>query len=106
MIRVVVYENDANILKVAVLGHARYADFGKDIVCASVSTCVITTVNGILEIYPDSLEVEEASGKLIITFLEKKEIIQKLTCNMIELLTQLSEYYPKNIKIIRKEGIL
>ena len=45
MIRV--YKNND---KVIIKGHANYADYGKDIVCASVSSIVITTVNGILEI--------------------------------------------------------
>ena len=33
---------------IEVKGHANYDDFGKDIVCASVSSIVITTVNAIV----------------------------------------------------------
>ena len=32
---------------VRIHGHAMYDDFGKDIVCSSVSSIITTTVNGI-----------------------------------------------------------
>ena len=38
-------------------GHAMFDDYGKDIVCAAVSSIVITTVNGILGIDKDSIKV-------------------------------------------------
>ncbi|MBE6161530.1 MAG: ribosomal-processing cysteine protease Prp [Firmicutes bacterium] len=46
-----------NIIEIT--GHANFDDYGKDIVCASVSSIVITTVNGILEINRDSLKYEQ-----------------------------------------------
>ena len=48
MIRVLVSKKDNNIIKVDVLGHADYDQYGKDIVCSSVSSIVTTTVNAIL----------------------------------------------------------
>ena len=35
---------------ITISGHANYDDKGKDIVCASVSSIVITTINAIIEI--------------------------------------------------------
>lgn len=102
MIRVEVLRESALIKRVSVLGHAMYNDFGKDIVCSSVSTCVITTVNGILSIDEDSLEVEEMAGKVIIDVLKKDEIFEKLLQNMIDILSELSEKYPKNITVVSK----
>ena len=49
MIRVSV-EGKKHIEKIKILGHADYEDYGKDIVCSSVSSIVTTTVNGIYEI--------------------------------------------------------
>ena len=40
---------------VTISGHANYDEYGKDIVCASVSSIVYTTVNGILNIEKDSI---------------------------------------------------
>lgn len=104
MIRVEVLRCDASIKRVSILGHAMYSDFGRDIVCSSVSTCVITTVNGILSIDEEFLEVEEDSGKIIIDVCGKNESLEKLLQNMIDILSELSKEYPKNIMVISKEG--
>ena len=45
--------------KIIIKGHADYDDYGKDIVCASVSSIVITTVNAILEIDRDAVIYKE-----------------------------------------------
>ena len=45
MIKVDIKKNHINIS-----GHALFDDYGKDIVCASVSSIVITSINGILRI--------------------------------------------------------
>ena len=53
----------SNIIKhITITGHALYADFGKDIVCAAVSSCVITSVNASLLINKDSLSYDDKNG--------------------------------------------
>ena len=98
MIRV--YKNND---KVIIKGHANYADYGKDIVCASVSSIVITTVNGILEIDREAITYVEEKDILTIEIIKKEEVIIKLINNMMNLLTELSDNYPKNIKIGKDE---
>lgn len=98
MIRV--YKNNDKII---IKGHANYADYGKDIVCASVSSIVITTVNGILEIDREAITYVEEKDILTIEIIKKDEVIIKLINNMINLLTELSDNYPKNIKIGKDE---
>ncbi len=85
--------------KIKILGHADYDDYGKDIVCSSVSSIVTTTINGIYEINPKYLQVEKISDGMIITILEKDSICEKLVKNMLSLLNELSESYPENIMI-------
>ena len=36
--------------KIVISGHALYDEYGKDIVCASVSSIIYTTINGILNL--------------------------------------------------------
>ena len=48
MIKVKLTRDSNKIKKVTIKGHALYADFGKDIVCAAVSSTVITSVNAAL----------------------------------------------------------
>jgi uncharacterized protein YsxB (DUF464 family) len=79
MIKVVV-KNDS----ITISGHANYNDYGKDIVCAAVSATVITTVNGILSIDKDAIEVNE-KNKVEIKILKNNETVNKLINNMITL---------------------
>lgn len=85
--------------KITVKGHACYDDYGKDIVCASVSSIVITTVNGILELDRESLIYKEEKDILTIEILKNTEVINTLINNMMNLLKELSSNYPKNIEI-------
>ena len=59
MIKVSIESKDKkHIDLIKILGHAMYDEYGKDIVCSSVSSIVITTVNGIYEIDKEYLYIE------------------------------------------------
>lgn len=95
MIKVLIKEKS-----ITISGHANYDLYGKDIVCAAVSSAVITTVNGILSIDDTAIEVNE-NGKVEIKILKDDEIVNKLIDNMINLLTELQKDYKDNIDIRR-----
>ena len=99
MIKVKTESNKKHINKIEIIGHADYDEYGKDIVCSSVSSIVTTTVNGISDINPNYLTIEEVKDCIIITILETDTICDKLILNMLNLLSQLSDSYPENIKI-------
>lgn len=100
MIKVKVESKDKkHIDTVTLSGHAMYDEYGKDIVCSSVSSIVTTTVNGIIEIDKDYLTVEEIKDGMIITILKKDKICDKLIKNMLDLLSELEISYPENIKV-------
>ena len=98
MIKVVIDKN-----KIEITGHAGYDDYGKDIVCASVSSIVITTINNVLDIDEDSILYEDNDNKLKIEIKKDDEIVNKLINNMVLLLENLEKDYPKNIKILRRK---
>ncbi len=87
---------------ITVKGHANYADMGKDIVCASASSIVITSLNAILSIDDASLEVINEKGYISATLKNKDKNILIVFNNMINMLKELSSNYPKNI-IVRNE---
>ena len=89
--------------KIQVSGHAMYEDYGKDIVCSSVSSIIITTVNAILSINEKAISYEYIEDGLNLEIKSHDNITLKLIDNMLELLTKLSKDYPKNIRI--KEGV-
>ena len=59
MISVKVVKENSNVVKVSVLGHAMYDEYGKDIVCSACSSIVTTTVNGVLSLNNESLSYQE-----------------------------------------------
>lgn len=103
MIKVSVTKKNQQIQEVSIQGHAMYDDFGKDIVCAAVSSCMITTVNGILEIDKDWILAKQDSKGVLIQVQNSSDVCQTLLANMISLLEELHDQYPKNLKIISKE---
>lgn len=103
MIKVSVTKKNQQIQEVSIQGHAMYDDFGKDIVCAAVSSCVITTVNGILEIDKGWILAKQDSKGVLIQVQNSSDVCQTLLANMISLLEELHDQYPKNLKIISKE---
>ena len=86
--------------EIKILGHANYEDYGKDIVCSSVSSIAITTINAIIEFDNESINVEEKDGYLKIDILKHTKEVDILIDNMIKLFKELEIKYPKNIKII------
>ena len=88
--------------KIEIKGHANYDDYGKDIVCASVSSIVITTINAIIEFDPESIYYEDLNNRILIKKLKDDDITNKIINNMIELLEELEKSYKDNIKIIRR----
>ena len=85
---------------ITISGHANSAEYGKDIVCASVSSILITSVNAMLRIDEDSINYNDNDG-VSIDILKHTEVIDKLLVNLEELLIDLQKQYPKYIEIRR-----
>lgn len=98
MVKVNYFVKDSKVERIILKGHSNFDDYGKDIVCASISSIVITTVNACLKIDKDSIKHSEGKD-VVITINNHSEVIDTLINNMIELLTELSKQYENNIKI-------
>lgn len=99
MIKIKVSYDNNYINKIVITGHANYDVYGKDIVCASVSASVITTVNGIIALDDSILDVCNNLDKMTINVLEYENTSQVLLKSMLSNLKTLVIEYPKNIKI-------
>ena len=84
---------------ITVSGHANYKEYGNDIVCASVSSIIYTTVNGILNIDSNSIKFSDDGKLLKIEIIDNNKTVKILINNMIELLEDLENQYPENLKI-------
>ena len=98
MIKISIKEKNNEIEEILIKGHALYDDYGKDIVCASVSSIVITTVNAIESIDSEAISYDEKG--FLIKLLKHDLVIDKLISNMINLLKELECDYPNNIKFL------
>ena len=96
-IDVKIKENYINFVKIK--GHADYAEEGFDIVCASVSSIAITTVNAIVRINKNAIVYSEDDGLLEIGILEYNETINILMENMKSMFEELEKQYEEYIKI-------
>ena len=102
MIKVNILKDKDMIKEITISGHALYDDYGKDIVCAAVSSTVITTINGIMMIN-ESIDANIFDDKVTIRVLYNDDITFKLLTNMINNLSELESEYNKYIKILIKE---
>ena len=98
MIKVNLEKENNDFKKITIKGHAKYDDFGKDIVCAAVSSCVITSINACLSINENSLSYDNNDG-LEIELNKDDNITNIIIENMISNLKELEKAYPKNLRI-------
>jgi len=102
MIKIVVKKRINLIKSIKIMGHANYDELGKDIVCAAVSSSILTTINGILKIDQNYLTYQQKEDELEIEILKDDNDLNKLIINMIDLLKELEVNYPNNLKIIEE----
>ncbi len=102
MIKITLTKENNELKQIRFQGHAMYDDFGKDIVCAGVSSILTTTVNAILKFSEDSIWVDQKKD-VVLTIKKSDEITLKLLENMLELLKELEESYPESITIRERD---
>lgn len=91
--------------QIIITGHANFADYGKDIVCASCSSIIITSINCALRYDNNSLEYQELKDKLIINILSDDAFVAIIIDNMLTMLNELALTYKKNIKIVKEDAL-
>ncbi len=101
MIKITSKENNGVIEEIIIKGHACNDVSGKDIICASVSSIVITTINAIIRFDEKAVFYEEKTGFIKINNLKKDNKTNTLLINMLNLLAELVTKYPKNIQMKR-----
>ncbi len=87
-----------------VSGHSGYGEEGEDIVCASVSSVVWCTVNGLSEIAGLPVEYESRDGfvscKIPPLSPSEREKADVLLESMLAFMQSLSEQYSKFVKVM------
>ena len=98
MIKVTIKKENGVITNIKMTGHAKYDEYGKDIVCAGVSSALITTVNACLRFDEDSIEFNEENN-FFLRNIKQDEITNILLENLVEVLKSIQDKYKENIKV-------
>ena len=98
MIKVRISKNNNIIDQIECIGHAGYAEYGKDIVCASFSTMIVTTINSIVNIDEDAISYTDTNDLKIVN-IKKDNITNSLLNTLVDLMYELRDSYDKNIDI-------
>ena len=98
MIKVKINKNTIRIT-----GHAGFATYGKDIVCASASSIVIACANDMFTVDKEAISYDDNGEELVIQIIKEDELIRKLFNNLINLLSNLETDYPQNITLESEE---
>ncbi len=99
MIKVIIKKSNDIINSIVIDGHSGYSEAGSDIVCASVSSICITTVNALIRIDSGCINYEDKDGHLEVDIIKHSEVIDVIIDNMVDLLSELEKDYKKYIKI-------
>ena len=91
---------ESGFVSVRVSGHALFAQEGKDIVCAGVTSAVMLTANGITEILKENAKVELLENEIGVTLPTQPTggalaFLQALHLH----LTLLQQQYPRHITV-------
>lgn len=99
MIKVKVKRENNNITYINVTGHAKYADYGSDIVCSAVSCLCFTIANQLLSI-DETLDITAVNNDFSFTNMNDTHDVQLLLNTLVNGLVQVENEYSKNIKVM------
>ena len=101
MIRVKFFVGNRQLKGFEISGHAGFAESGKDIICASVSSAAYMAANTITDVIGANAEAQvDENGAMALTLNEPDERAETVLKGLELHLSELSEQYPENIKII------
>ena len=104
MIRITVQKKQGNYKLFESAGHAEYAEEGSDIICAAVSTLIITTFNAMEKFTSEQFEDTDSDGYVKAVFHGENTPEGRLLMETLLLgLTQIQEEYPEYLKVKIRE---
>lgn len=99
MIKVNVTYKDNLVSVISLDGHADYDTYGKDLVCAGVSTCFLGSLNAIKE--KNKINYSYSEGKGYIKVLKELSTYDEIVLEvLISQLQFIGKNYPNNVKVI------
>ena len=103
MIQVSIGMCEEHIIPLQCKGHAGYAEAGKDLVCAGVSSILFGALNALDEMEKDNVDLRVTNSKISIRGKEDSEHIQLLLKMILIQLKTVQESYQEYIEIKKME---
>lgn len=104
MIIIEITSKNNEIVSIEMNGHSGYAENGKDIVCAGVSSLVYAALNSFNSIEEDRIIVNDGMLKLNLRGKKVSDHDQIVLEVMLNGFSMIAAQYKKNVKIIKKEN--
>lgn len=104
MIKVIIKKNKQQIEEIKITGHANSAEYGKDLVCAGVSTASVGIANALVKkdfLKHGTIDIRE--GFVHIKVNQSERDIQVVLETFEVILETIEESYSKYIKITKME---
>ncbi|HOB64449.1 MAG: ribosomal-processing cysteine protease Prp [Clostridiales bacterium] len=109
MTKVKLFYSDGMLIGLEARGHSGYAEAGKDIVCAAISTLIQTGLLALTEVAGAEVEKKEKDGYLYYKVisnnaitLEKSDIILK---SIVVGLADIAKGYPSHIRLEETKNV-
>lgn len=100
MIKIKIDYDENYVSKFKISGHSGYDIKGNDIVCAAVSSLVISSINLALRLNEKSVDIKLEDGLIDANILIHDKVINEVFLNMINMLEELQNDYKNNLKFI------
>ena len=85
--------------KITVSGHAKYAEHGKDIVCAAISTLTQVLIASVEELTAAKIKTAVNSGYTVIDIEESTERAQVLLDSFLLGCRMIADEYPEYVRV-------
>ena len=104
MIIIEITSKNNEIVSIEMNGHSGYAENGKDIVCAGVSSLVYAAINSFDSIEEQRISIDDGMLKLNLRGKKVSDHDQIVLKVMLNGFSMIAGQYKKNVKIIKKEN--
>lgn len=86
--------------EITITGHANYAAYGQDIVCASVSILTQNLVKSIYDLTDDKIKYDLKAGNAFIQYRDLSEKTKTLVDSFFIGVCSLADAYPDYVQIV------
>ena len=99
MIKVQFFINGENLSGFRITGHAGYANAGRDIVCAAVSSAAYMAANTVTELADKNAAASDEDGTMLLQLSSPSEKTELILRGLEMHLKALATQYPENITV-------